>query len=81
MISEAKSIICYLATRRLGYSGETVAKALGITRSGVCRGASRGATLLAQNPGKWGGVEEQVNKSTTLDRTLKLAPFYYVPRF
>ncbi|WP_232278976.1 transposase [Geotalea uraniireducens] len=65
LISDAKSIICYLAARRIGYSGETVAKALGITRSGVCRGASRGAALLAQNSGKWGGVEEQINKSTT----------------
>ena len=58
MISEAKSIICYLAARRMGYSGEAVAQALGITRSGVCRGASRGAVLLAQNPGKWSGVDE-----------------------
>lgn len=34
-LSEAKSIICYLATRRYGYSGEAVAKSLGISRS-VC---------------------------------------------
>lgn len=64
-ISEAKSVICYLAARRIGYSGEAVAKALGITRSGVSRGASRGATLLAQKTCKWSGVEEQINKSTT----------------
>jgi len=47
-LSEAKSIICYVATRRFGYSGEAVAKALGITRSGVCRGALRGADIVAQ---------------------------------
>lgn len=64
MISEVKSIICYLAVRKIGYSGETVAKALGITRSGVSRGASRGAASAAENP-KWGGVEKLINKSPT----------------
>jgi hypothetical protein len=64
MMSEAKSIICYLAVRRMGYSGETVAKALGITRSGVCRGASRGAAYVAENP-KWSCIGELINKSTT----------------
>ena len=64
-VAAAKSIICYLAARRIGYSGETIAKALGITRSGVCRGASRGAALVAQNEGKWCDVVELINKSTT----------------
>jgi putative transposase len=64
MISEAKSIICYLGARKYGYSGETVAKALAVTRSGVCRSASRGAALVAVNP-KWRQVEEIINKSTT----------------
>ena len=64
-VAAAKSIICYLACRRIGYNGETIAKALGITRSGVCRGASRGAALVAQNQGKWGDVVEIINKSTT----------------
>ena len=65
MVSDIKSIICFLAARRIGYSGEIIAKALGITRSGVCRGASRGAALVAQNQGKWGCVEDLINKSTT----------------
>lgn len=52
-VAAAKSIICYLAARRIRYSGEIVAKLLGITRSGVCRGASRGAALVAENRGKW----------------------------
>ncbi len=64
-VSDTKGIICFLATRRLGYSGEAVAKALGITRSGVCRAASRGAVLAADNPAKWGGLGGIVNKSTT----------------
>jgi REP element-mobilizing transposase RayT len=64
-LSEAKSIICYVATRRFGYSGEAVAKALGITRSGVCRGALRGGKIAAQGMPLWGQVERLVNKSTT----------------
>jgi len=65
MVSDIKSIICFLAARRIGYSGEIIAKALGITRSGVCRAASRGAALVAQNRGKWGDIEDLINKSTT----------------
>ena len=64
-VSDTKGIICFLAARRLGYSGEAVAKALGITRSGVCRGASRGAALVADNPVKWRKLEGIINKSTT----------------
>lgn len=64
MVADAKSVICFLAARRIGYSGEVVAKALGITRSGVCRGASRGAALVAEHPDKWGRLEELINKST-----------------
>lgn len=64
-VSDTKGIICFLAARRLGYSGEAVAKALGITRSGVCRGASRGAALVADNPVKWSKLEGIINKSTT----------------
>jgi putative transposase len=63
-ISDTKGIICFLAARRLGYIGKAVAKALGITRSGVCRGASRGASLAADNPGKWGRLEGIINRST-----------------
>ena len=65
MVADIRSIICFLAARRVGYSGEIIAKALGITRSGVCRGASRGAALVAQKQGQWGDVEKLVNKSTT----------------
>lgn len=64
-VSETKGIICFLATRRLGYSGETVAKALAITRSGVCRGATRGSALIADKADKWRDLEKLINKSTT----------------
>lgn len=64
-VADSKGIICFLATRRLGYSGEAVAKALAITRSGVCRGATRGAALIADKPGQWGELEGLINKSTT----------------
>lgn len=64
-LPEAKSLICYVATRRFGYSGETVAKALGITRSGVSRGALRGAKIAAQEAPLWGEIETIINKSTT----------------
>ena len=64
-LSEAKSIICYFATRRFGYSGETVAKALGITRSGVCRGALRGRKIAAQETPMWEQIVRLINKSTT----------------
>jgi REP element-mobilizing transposase RayT len=44
---------------------QLIAKALGITRSGVCRGASRGAVLVAQYRGKWGDFEQLINISST----------------
>ncbi len=64
-VTEAREIICYLATRRLGCSGQAIGKALGITRSGVCRSGRRGADLMAQHPDKWGRLEGEINKSTT----------------
>jgi len=64
-LSEAKSILCYFATRSFGYSGEAVAKVLGITRSGVCRGALRGREMAVQGSPLWGQIERLINKSTT----------------
>jgi putative transposase len=39
LVSYARSIISYIAYKKLGYSGELLAKELGITRSGVCKRA------------------------------------------
>jgi REP element-mobilizing transposase RayT len=64
-VTEARDTICYLATRRLGCSGELIGRALGITRSGVCRSARRGASLMAQEPERLKELEGLINKSTT----------------
>ncbi len=64
-LSEVKSIICHIATRWFGYSGEMVGKCLGITRSGVCRGAVRGQKILEEDFALKGEVEVLVNRSTT----------------
>ncbi|MCK4503473.1 MAG: transposase [Desulfuromonadales bacterium] len=45
-IASAKAVICYLATRRYRFSGTSVAKRLGITRSAVSRAAQRGQHLF-----------------------------------
>jgi hypothetical protein len=64
-VTDAKGIISYVGVHRLGYSGEQIAKALGITRSGVCRGASRGAEEFARDPKRWEPLVRLINKSTT----------------
>jgi REP element-mobilizing transposase RayT len=45
-VVEARSLISYLGYRRMGYGGEAVASALGITRSGVCRRSLAGEKLF-----------------------------------
>jgi putative transposase len=65
LVNEIKSVICYVATRRLGLSGEIAAKALGITRSGVCRGALRGADIIQQDLELADVVETLLTRSTT----------------
>jgi REP element-mobilizing transposase RayT len=45
-VADARSVISYLAFRKMGYGGEAVAKELGISRSGVCRRASFGERLV-----------------------------------
>lgn len=64
-LSEAKSIICYAATRELGCSGEAVGKALGISRSGVSRAALRGGEILKENLALNDQIETLLNRSTT----------------
>ena len=48
-VVDARSLISYLGYRRMGHSGEAVARALGITRSGVCRRSVAGESLFQAN--------------------------------
>ena len=64
-LSEVKSIICHIATHCLGFSGEVVGKSLGITRSGVCRGAARGQKILEEDLARRDEVEDLINRSPT----------------
>jgi len=48
-VTEARSLISYLGYRKMGHSGEAVAKVLGISRSGVCRRSRAGEKLLKEN--------------------------------
>ena len=46
-IANAKAAICFLATRRFGYTGVQVARCLALSRSGVILAAGRGDALYA----------------------------------
>lgn len=48
-VSMARSIVSYVGYRKMGHSGEDVARMLGITRSGVCRRAVAGEVLFRGN--------------------------------
>jgi putative transposase len=48
-VSKARSIVSYVGYRKMGHSGEDVARILGITRSGVCRRAEAGEELFRGN--------------------------------
>ena len=48
-VSMARSIVSYVGYRKMGHSGEDVARMLGITRSGVCRRAVAGEELFRGN--------------------------------
>lgn len=56
-IADAKSVVCYIGTTGFGISGEALAKVLGMTRSGVCRGAKRGGELTRADS-RWRGLME-----------------------
>lgn len=49
-LAGARAVICYLATRRYGFSGVEVAKALNMTRSGVSVAIRRGAETVRRTP-------------------------------
>lgn len=48
--SEARGVCCYIATKKFGYSGAAVARALNITRSGALLAAIRGERLFDASP-------------------------------
>lgn len=48
-VAAARSVISYLGYRTMGYSGEAVARELGISRSGVCRRADFGEKLVRED--------------------------------
>jgi REP element-mobilizing transposase RayT len=50
-VTDARSLISYLGFRRMGYTGEAVARILGITRSGVCRRSAAGEDLYRTGDG------------------------------
>jgi hypothetical protein len=50
-VTDARSLISYLGFRRMGYTGEAVARILGITRSGVCRRSAAGEDLYRTDGG------------------------------
>lgn len=49
-VSEARGVICYIATRRCGYHGAELTNRLGITESGVVLAARRGEALFNGKP-------------------------------
>ena len=50
-VADARSLISYLGFRRMGHTGEAVARILGITRSGVCRRSAAGEDLYRTDDG------------------------------
>jgi putative transposase len=50
VVSEARGVCCYIATKKFGYSGATVARTLCITRSGVLLAATRGEQIFDSSP-------------------------------
>jgi len=48
-VGEARGVLCHLAVRLLGYSGAEVARALRMSRAGVCIATERGGELLGRN--------------------------------
>jgi hypothetical protein len=49
-VAEARSLVCFVAVREMGYSGADVARVLKMSRAGVTLTVARGAELLASDP-------------------------------
>ncbi|AJE02316.1 transposase [Geobacter pickeringii] len=48
-VAEARSIVCFVSVREMGYSGAEVARTLKMSRAGVTLAVARGAGLLASD--------------------------------
>ena len=57
VITKARSIFCYLSSRRLGWTGKQLSQALPITPAAIHYAAVRGGNFLRENR----GLEEQIN--------------------
>lgn len=55
--AEARSLICFVAVRQMGYSGADVARWLRMSRSGVTIAVTRGAELWNSDPSLRGKIE------------------------
>jgi len=49
-LSEARGVLCYIAVRKLGMNGASIARMLSITRSGVFVAARRGEEIYRKTP-------------------------------
>jgi REP element-mobilizing transposase RayT len=49
-VSTARSVLCYIAVREIGYSGVELAEFLGQSRAGICLSAARGEVMLMKYP-------------------------------
>jgi putative transposase len=49
-IVDARSVICYLAVRRIGHNGVEAGRQVNLRRAGVCVAADRGEKMAKKNP-------------------------------
>ncbi len=55
-VAEARSLVCFVAVREMGYSGADVARTLKMSRAGVTLAIARGGELLALDPALRGRI-------------------------
>jgi len=49
-LSDARGVLCYIAVRKMGLPGASIARMLNLTRSGVVVAARRGEVIYGKNP-------------------------------
>ena len=65
VITKARSIFCYLSSRRLGWTGRQLSQALHITPAAIHYAAVRGETFLRENRGLEERITNYLKNSTT----------------